>query len=45
MSEAGAVNMPKFSSVQRNIRLNRKDLHQYPNPLVRDVMPELPNEY
>lgn len=54
MSEAGAINMPTFSSMQRNIRLivkinrhnsNRQDRHQYLHPLVRDIMLELPNEY
>ena len=44
MSDAGAVNIATFSSMQRSIRLNRQVRHQYPNPLVHVVMPELPNE-
>lgn len=45
MSEAEALTMPTFLSIQGNIQFNRQDHHKWPNPLVRDVMPELPNEY
>ena len=33
----------KYVSILQHAK--EQDRHQYPNPLVRDVLPELPNEY
>ena len=40
-----AVNMPLTNSIRRNIRLQRKNKHQHPNPIGREAVPELPAEY
>ena len=40
-----AVNMPLTDSIRRNIRLQRQNRQQYPNPIAREAVPELPAEY
>ena len=45
ITPAAAVNLPPLSSMRRNIRLQRQDRNVLPNPLRREDIPVLPQQY
>ena len=39
------VNLPSLDLLGRNIRSHPQNRHHHPNPVVREILPELPPAY